>query len=79
MEQAIVGPLVDTMRRILGSRFNAELESVYTHAFSYVVAEVSHAFDVKPNAQLRRASSEGQLFTSVNLTESRSSRTAYAD
>lgn len=33
------------MRRILGHRFNAELESVYTRAFSYVVTILGRTFD----------------------------------
>lgn len=43
--QAIVGPLVETMRHIMGPRFNPELESVYTRAFSYVVSILGKAFD----------------------------------
>ena len=59
------------MRRILGPRFNAELESVYTRAFNYVVNILGRAFDAEPISRQARTSSDEHLCVGTN-TESAS-------
>ena len=41
----MVSPLMDALRCHLGPRFNAELESIYSRAFAYLVSELGRAFD----------------------------------
>ena len=54
------------MRRILGTRFNAELESVYTRAFNYVVAILGRAYDADPISRQARTSSDEHLCVGTN-------------
>ena len=60
-----MGPLVNTMRRILGARFNPELESVYTRAFGYVVDTLGKAFD--EDVSSKSNDHNEQQFVDINL------------
>jgi hypothetical protein len=60
-----VSPLVDTMRRILGARFNPELEGVYTRAFGYVVDTLGKAFD--EGVASKTNNHNEQQFVDINL------------
>ena len=40
--------MVESMRRMLGARFNAHLESIYTRAFRYLVTELCRGYDALP-------------------------------
>ena len=60
-----MGPLVDMMRRILGARFNPELESVYMRAFGYVVDTLGKAFD--ESVASKSNDHDEQQFVDINL------------
>ena len=60
-----MGPLVDTMRHILGARFNPELESVYTRAFGYVIDTLGKAFD--EGVASKSNNQNEQKFVDINL------------
>lgn len=44
-----MSPLVESMRQMLGARFNAHLESIYTRAFRYLVTELCRGYDALPD------------------------------
>lgn len=54
-------PLIESMRMILAERFNAELESVYERAFTYVVGQVCRAFDGAFDTPPLKANDNGDI------------------
>ena len=56
------------MRHLLGARFNAELESVYERAFTYVVGEIGHAYYALVSAPLTSESEDTNCVNCINIT-----------
>lgn len=48
----MVNPLKDALRNHLGSRFNEDLESIYTRAFNYLTSTLERAFDMQSTTSL---------------------------
>ncbi len=46
------------MKELLGERFNAELESVYKRAFTYLVKIVGSSLDLMPSKQVDNTGAE---------------------
>ena len=60
------------MRHVLGARFNAELESVYERAFTYVVGEMAHAYYALVSAPLNSESADTDRVNGSNIISLRS-------